>query len=76
MRSRKGSNDEMPADDGGLSDWLHDLTEGAGTARQLRHRLAADSAEPAEACCPACDGAATGKHYFGLGGQLRGRRSA
>ncbi|PZA23113.1 hypothetical protein DMO24_01730 [Modestobacter versicolor] len=65
----------MPAADGELENWLHDLTDGEATARQFRHRQA-DTEERAEACCPACDGAATGKFYFGLGGQLRGRRSA
>ena len=75
MRSRKGAHDDVPADDGQLESWLHDQTDGEATARQARHRLA-DTGTDDDACCPACDGAATGKFYFGLGGQLRGRRSA
>jgi hypothetical protein len=75
MKSRNGSHDPVPSDDGDLENWLHDLTDGEATARELRHRLS-DTGERTPACCPACDGAATGKFYFGLGGHLRGRRSA
>ncbi len=75
MRSRKRVHDEVPADDGGLADWLHDLVDGETTARRLRQRLNSHEG-PAEHSCAVCDGAATGTVYFGPDGHLHGRRSA
>jgi hypothetical protein len=74
MKSRNGSQD-VPADDGALENWLHDLTDGESTARQLRKRLDADG-QRHEDTCSVCDGAATGKIYFGPDGDLHGRLSA
>jgi hypothetical protein len=75
MRSRKGPKDEAPAEGAELESWLHDLVDGETTARRLRQRLDASS-EPSEHTCAVCDGAATGKIYFGLDGHLHGRLSA
>jgi len=75
MRSRNGSRVEVSSDDGELENWLHDLTDGETTARQLRIRLDADGPRHDDSCA-VCDGAATGKIYFGPEGHLHGRLSA
>src|SRR5215207_8584840 len=75
MRSRKGSHDAVPSDDGALEKWLHDLVDGVTTARRLRQRLDA-AGERHEGDCAVCEGWATGKKYFGVDGHLHGRLSA
>jgi hypothetical protein len=74
MRSRKTAR-EVPSEGAELESWLHDLVDGETTARRLRRRMDAAS-EPPEHTCAVCDGTATGKIYFGLDGDLQGRRSA
>jgi hypothetical protein len=74
MKSRNGHGD-VPPDSGDLEDWLHDLVGGETTARRLRERLRA-AGEATEGDCAVCEGAATGKIYFGHEGHLPGRRSA
>ncbi|WP_138732007.1 hypothetical protein [Modestobacter excelsi] len=73
MKTRKRSRDVVPPDDGGLETWLQDLVDGETTARRLRKRLD-EAGERPGATCEVCDGAATGKVYFGLEGHLHGRR--
>ena len=75
MKTRKRSHDDVPSDDGELETWLHGLVDGETTARRLRKRLDDAGARP-EATCEACNGAATGKVYFGPEGHLHGRLSA
>jgi hypothetical protein len=73
VRFRKRSPEVAPPDEGELQTWLQDLVDGETTARRLRKRLD-ESGERPEATCEVCDGAATGKIYFGLEGHLHGRR--
>ena len=71
MRFRKRSPEVAPPDEGELQTWLQDLVDGETTARRLRKRLD-EAGERPEATCEVCDGAATGKIYFGLEGHLQG----
>ncbi len=75
MKTRKSSRGKEPADDGGLESWLQDLVDGETTARRLRKRLE-ETGERPEAACEMCEGAATGKVYFGLDGHVHGRITA
>ena len=75
MRSRKGAQDAVPAGDGELENWLHELVDGEVTARRFRQRLKAAGERP-EDPCEVCQGAATGTIYFGLDGHVHRRVSA
>ncbi len=72
MRTRKKAHDDVASDDGGLETWLQDLVDGETTARRLRKRLEGAGERP-ESACEVCEGAATGKVYFGLDGHVHGR---
>jgi hypothetical protein len=75
VKSRNPTHDDPPSDSGDLEDWIHDLVDGETTARRLRERLRA-AGEATEGACTVCEGAATGKVYFGHEGHLPGRLSA
>jgi hypothetical protein len=76
VKTRKSSHLDVPAGDGELEGWLHDLVDGETTARRLRKRLEGEAGDHPEADCAVCDGTSTGKIYFGLDGHLHGRVSA
>jgi hypothetical protein len=76
VKTRKGSHDTTPSDDGALENWLHDLVGGETTARRLRKRLEDEAGDHPESDCAVCEGASTGKIFFGLDGHLHGRISA
>ena len=72
MKTRKGSRDAAPSVDGEFESWITDLSGGEPTVRKLRKRLQ-ELGERAESSCEMCEGAATGKVYFGLEGHLHER---
>ena len=72
MKTRNGSHDEVPSDGSDLESWLHDLVGGERSARRFREQLDTTADSP----CAVCEGAATGKIYFGPDGHLPGRLSA
>jgi hypothetical protein len=70
VKTRKGSRNDLPSDDGDFESWISDLTDGETTARQLRVRLDA-AGERTDHDCAVCT---ADESYFGPGGHLHGRR--